>query len=148
MYSIVKTVNFGPDNAGLGTVGYTLSGGSRSTTGVTETAPGIYAVTLSLADDFSGTLVWDTGGAGPKYANEDIAQMRLGPEGLDAIPMTLSGVPVTFREWLVWLTLRFRRAHKNKLTGVITTFGPDQATAVTQQSSTNTGAEQTVGVVQ
>jgi len=32
----------------------------------------------------------------------------LGATGLDALPMTLNAAPSTFREWFVWLTLRFR----------------------------------------
>jgi hypothetical protein len=62
--------------------------------------------------------------------------------------MTLASSPSTFRDWFVWLTLRFRRTRKNKSTGAISVYGSDGATVVTTQTTTDTATEQTVGVTQ
>jgi hypothetical protein len=56
--------------------------------------------------------------------------------------------PSNFREWFVWLTLRFRRTRRSKATGMISVYGTDGTTVVTTQTSTDTGTEQTVGAVQ
>lgn len=77
-------VNFGQSFAGLATVGYTLYGetgntiASRSTSGVVEfgTGTGIYGAKITY-DPFTPLLiVWDTGGATPRYAAEN-AQVQL-----------------------------------------------------------------------
>lgn len=65
----VKTVNFGKTKSGLATVGFTLfdSTGveisSRSTLGVYEIGilTGIYGASVTFSDNFSGTILWDTG---------------------------------------------------------------------------------------
>jgi hypothetical protein len=66
--------------------------------------------------------------------------------GLDAIPVTLTGAPSNFREWLVWLTLRFRRTRKDKTTGAITVYGSTGSGVITTQATADTDTEQTVGV--
>lgn len=72
-YSIMQTLEGAP--AGLTTVGYTLygAGGSvyraRTTSGVSQYAPGTYAVNLTLPVGNYGIL-WDTGGASPQSASE------------------------------------------------------------------------------
>ena len=75
---LLKQVNFGPSEVGLGTVGFTLIDGDgttttpRSTTGVHEvgTSTGIYAAQVTFATQFSGSILWDTGGGSPVYAAE------------------------------------------------------------------------------
>ena len=59
--------DFGPRYTGLATVGYTLPGGSRTTSGVSELAAGtgIYGASITHADTISGALIWDTGGGSP-----------------------------------------------------------------------------------
>jgi hypothetical protein len=68
--SQLRNVNFGRTRlnaTGSSGVGYQLldtSGGvvsSRTTTGVYQTAPGIYAAYVSFPDDFRGQILWDTG---------------------------------------------------------------------------------------
>lgn len=76
----VKTANFGKTKSGLTTVGYELfdatgsAVGSRVTAGVYEvgTGTGVYGAEVSFPDDFSGTILWDTGeGATSSYASEE-----------------------------------------------------------------------------
>lgn len=45
---------------------------SRTTTGVYQTAPGIYAAYIAFPDEFRGQILWDTGTAFPEiyYASE------------------------------------------------------------------------------
>lgn len=68
--SQLKNVNFGrtrlnaTGSLGVGyqlldTVGSVVS--SRTTTGVYQTAPGIYAAYVSFPDNFRGQILWDTG---------------------------------------------------------------------------------------
>lgn len=74
-YSVFKAVDFGPAKGGLSSIGYTLTGGSRVTIGVAEvgTATGIYGATVTFADAFSGSILWDTGeGASTVFAAEAI----------------------------------------------------------------------------
>ena len=68
--SQLRNVNFGRTRlnaTGSSGVGYQLldtSGGvvsSRTTTGVYQTAPGIYAAYVSFPDNFRGQILWDTG---------------------------------------------------------------------------------------
>lgn len=74
-YTLSKSVNFGGTYAGLLTVGYTLTGGTRTTVGVSESpaSSGIYHATITFADGFSGQVVWDTGTIPTAYAVEDVA---------------------------------------------------------------------------
>jgi hypothetical protein len=70
--SQLRNVNFGRSKSGatgpMG-VGYQLldtSGSptaSRTTAGVYQTAPGIYAAYISFPDNFRGQILWDTGSA-------------------------------------------------------------------------------------
>lgn len=77
---IVKTVNFGKTKTGLLTVGYTL----YDTIGVVVTprteddvyevgnGTGIYSAEVTFPDNFSGTILWDTGqGVATAYASEE-----------------------------------------------------------------------------
>lgn len=68
----LRNVNFGRsklDATGSSGVGYQLldSAGStislRTTTGVYQTAPGIYSAYVSFPDNFRGQILWDTGTA-------------------------------------------------------------------------------------
>ncbi len=83
-------VDFGPRYSGLATVGYTLPGGSRTTSGVTElhAGTGAYGATISYDSSLSGALKWDTGGGSPVFAFEDVSPLeacKLTSDGLDAI---------------------------------------------------------------
>ena len=78
--TIVKTANFGKTRGNLDTVGYTLFDttgveiSSRSTLGVYEVGieTGIYAASITFADNFAGTILWDTGQAdNTVYASEE-----------------------------------------------------------------------------
>jgi hypothetical protein len=77
------SVNFGKlkaDAIGVNGVGYKIldQAGSvataRTTVGVYQTAPGIYAALITLSNDFIGQVVWDTGTffATTSYASEDL----------------------------------------------------------------------------
>lgn len=68
----LKNVNFGRTRlnaTGSTGVGYQLLDtagsvvSSRTTTGVYQTAPGIYAAYISFPDSFKGQVLWDTGTA-------------------------------------------------------------------------------------
>ncbi len=76
----VKSANFGKLRGGLSTVGYTLysSAGAvaavRSTVGVHElgSSTGIYAALVTFPDNFTGSILWDTGQGGDTvYASEE-----------------------------------------------------------------------------
>lgn len=67
---LLQNVNFGRlklDATGSLGVGYTLLDTSgtvtvpRTTTGVYQAAPGIYAAYVSFPDNFKGQILWDTG---------------------------------------------------------------------------------------
>lgn len=79
--SQLRLVDFGSskfDATGSSGVGYQLldAAGSvaviRTTTGVYQTAPGIYAAYISFPDNFRGQILWDTGTFFPTtfYATE------------------------------------------------------------------------------
>jgi hypothetical protein len=80
---LLQNVNFGRskyDATGSLGVGYSLLGTdgtvveSRTTTGVYQTAPGIYAAYVSFPDNFKGQILWDTGDhyfLTASYATED-----------------------------------------------------------------------------
>ena len=68
--SQLRNVNFGRTKlnaTGSSGVGYQLLDvtgapvASRTTSGVYQTAPGIYAAYVSFPDDFRGQILWDTG---------------------------------------------------------------------------------------
>ena len=61
----------------------------------------------------------------------------LGATGLDAISMTLSTAPSIFREWFVWLTLRFRRTRRGRPTGAVSVYGTDGPMVITTQAYTD-----------
>jgi hypothetical protein len=44
---------------------------------------GIYKTAVTFADGFSGTLLWDTGEATPRYAAEEVNPEELGANALD-----------------------------------------------------------------
>ena len=73
--------------------------------------------------------------------------MITGLENCQASSLTMSCdlAPSTFRDWFVWLTLRFRRTARNKTTGQITVYGTDATTVVTTQTSTESDTAQTTG---
>lgn len=79
--SQLRNVNFGRTRlnaTGSTGVGYQLLDetgaveSARTTTGVYQTAPGIYAAYISFPDDFRGQVLWDTGTTFPStfYATE------------------------------------------------------------------------------
>ena len=71
------TADFGPNNGGIGTTGYTLknaAGGdaqARTTTGVVDQGNGMYGVEVDLPPT-AVAVKWDTGGGSPVYAHEDL----------------------------------------------------------------------------
>lgn len=68
-----RTVDFGPRRSGLATVGYSLGGSPRTTSGVSEHVPGTGIYAAAIADPGVPTyLLWDTGGSAPRYAVEDV----------------------------------------------------------------------------
>ena len=82
--TLVKNVNFGRSQRGLTTVGYTLVGSTgavaspRTASGVYEvgTLTGIYAAQVTFPTGFHGSILWDTGGAEPKYASEEYSPIE------------------------------------------------------------------------
>lgn len=80
-HSQLRNVNFGKSKQGatgpsgvgyqvLDTAGSVVS--ARTTSGVYQTAPGIYGAFITFPDDFRGQVLWDTGTAFPEthYATE------------------------------------------------------------------------------
>jgi hypothetical protein len=80
MGTVYKEASFGVPRSALSTVGYTVlteSGtteAARTTTGVNEhpAGSGTYGASITLADGFSGTIAWDTGGGSPLTAYDEI----------------------------------------------------------------------------
>jgi hypothetical protein len=78
MLSQVRSVDFGINYGGLGTVSYSLYSETNtlvfgpSSVGVTEvgTLTGIYSANISFPDDFHGTILWSSGGADAVFAAE------------------------------------------------------------------------------
>jgi hypothetical protein len=100
-YTLYKTVNFGPGKAGLSSVGYTLTGGSRITAGVAEvgTATGIYAATVTFTDAFAGAILWDTGeGGSTAYAAEEVNTAPADVKRINGVLLTGTGIEET-DEW-------------------------------------------------
>lgn len=93
------TVQFGPAFAGCDTVGYTLMGGDgagvseRVSSGIVElpAQSGLFGAAVNLPDDFIGSVVWDTGGAAPVYAIEDVNAAAAGGSGALEDPRIMSG---------------------------------------------------------
>lgn len=79
MSARIHIVNFGQSNGGLATVGYTLlnidgtTKVSRSTSGVVEygSSTGIYGSNIDYNQFDQVVVLWDTGGATPRYAVEE-----------------------------------------------------------------------------
>lgn len=93
------TVQFGPAYADCATVGYTLMDsdgvnvGGRVNSGIIElpARSGLFGALVSLPDDFAGSVVWDTGGAAPVYAIEEINTATSGGSGALQDPRIMSG---------------------------------------------------------
>lgn len=73
-YTRLKTVDFGPLQTGLATVGYSLDGTVWTTSGVSEvvSGSGAYQASIVFADGFRGVLRWRTGPTSPIFAFEEI----------------------------------------------------------------------------
>jgi hypothetical protein len=99
MQQCYLTVQFGPAFAGCATVGYTLMGGDgasvgeRMISGIVElpAQSGLFGAAVSLPDSFIGSVVWDTGGAAPVYAIEEVNAAAAGGSGGSQDPRIMSG---------------------------------------------------------
>jgi len=118
--TLVKNVNFGSALGSLTTVGYrlfwldgTLSG-SRTTSDVGEifADTGIYSSSIYFSTNFSGSVLWDTGGSSPTYATEEYNPQ---PEQIEFIKNIEGG------KWKL-----------NKTTKVMTFYEDDNQTVVAQ----------------
>jgi hypothetical protein len=109
-------------------------GGGGHGLAIAAAGAGNHDIALLGSGDILGDLAGDVTGS-----------VALAATGLDAIPMTLAGAPSSFRDWFVWLTLRFRKVRRVKGTGILTVYGPDATTVVTTQATTDTDIEQTTG---
>jgi hypothetical protein len=103
--SQLRNVNFGrtrlnaTGSSGVGyqildTVGSVVS--PRTTSGVYQTAPGIYAAYVTFPDNFRGQLLWDTGATFPtaSYATEQYNVEENNPN-VDAVLDTLHDITGT-----------------------------------------------------
>ena len=97
---------FGPGFTGLATVGYALKDSTgadvvaRTTSGVFEVAGGTYAVVAPAVADNVATVQWDTGGASPVYAHEDIgAVLRRVVEHVNADTGSISASAIADAVW-------------------------------------------------
>lgn len=107
--TLLKNVNFGrnrPDMTGSSGVTYHVldSGGTSvfgpSTSGVYQTAPGIYAASISFADNFNGQLLWTcpvSGSFSAAYATED-QNVSNSDTRVDDILTAVAGVNVKLQE--------------------------------------------------
>lgn len=99
-----RTAAFGTAKSGLSTVGYRLNGGTRTTAGVAEVGAGsgIYGALVTFPDDFTGSILWDTGDSSVAYAggavnpigDEQGGSPTIAADGLDAVldaPGTIGG---------------------------------------------------------
>lgn len=75
-------------------------------------------------------------------------RVTLAPTGLDAISTTLNAEPTTFPQWLMWLVLRLRRSRLVKATGILSVYGSNGSTVITDQLTTDDTTQQTVGAIQ
>lgn len=95
-YVRYRQANFGPAYTGLATVGYQLVNAdgtialARTTSGVAERGAGTgsYGALVTHPAAFTGEIRWDTGGASPVYASEDVNPGR--DEYADAATSTRS----------------------------------------------------------
>lgn len=90
----LRTVNFGSGYAGSVAIGYSIYNnqgsivGTRKTSGVFEigTSTGIFGALVGLSDKDEQILMWDTGGANPRYAiDESLVQLNNIQEETDKI---------------------------------------------------------------
>ncbi|MGR3311152.1 MAG: hypothetical protein ACUZ77_10310 [Candidatus Brocadiales bacterium] len=77
--NIPLAVGFGSSRAGLDTVGYQLKdingnniGARVSGAAIKEIGAGYYQAWVSIPDNFTGGILWDTGDVGPRSAYEEI----------------------------------------------------------------------------
>lgn len=75
-------------------------------------------------------------------------RIKLMPAGLDDISITISGQPTTFPQWVMWLCRRFVRIRRVKTTGILSVYGSDGISVVTNQLTTDNATEQTTGAFQ
>lgn len=117
--SQLRNVNFGRSKSGATGptgVGYQLldpagaPASSRTTVGVYQTAPGIYAAYVSFPDNFRGQILWDTGTAFPTtfYATEQYNYEENNPKVNDiydvvtAMTGTLNSIyDIQFGRWRI-----------------------------------------------
>jgi len=120
--TLVKNANFGPGQTGLSTVGYRLFNsagalsGSRITSGVGEilAGTGIYSASVHFSTNFSGSILWDTGGSSPVYATEEYNPQ---PEQIEFIKSLEGG------RWKLNSTDNTMTFYKDDNTTVIAKFG-------------------------
>ena len=119
---LVKNVNFGPGQTGLSTVAYrlldsvgTLSG-SRTTSGVGEilAGTGIYSASIYFSANFSGSVLWDTGGSSPIFATEEYNPQ---PEQIEVIKSIEGG------RWKLNSTDKTMTFYKDDNTTIVAKFG-------------------------
>ena len=119
---LLKQVNFGPSKAGTATVGFTLIDGdgavssSRSVVGVHEvgTLTGIFASQITFTSQFSGSILWDTGGGSPVYAAEQYNPIA---ENIEFVKDIEGG------RWTIDETTKQMTFYKSDNSTVVATFG-------------------------
>jgi hypothetical protein len=134
--SFPQSVNFGAGSAGLGTVGYTLlanngtTAQARTITGVTELVAnsGIYGAIISEVVS-AARIVWDTGGATPKYAIDDLPSVAADVLLCRSLSTTraLFGTPPT-RSLINGLARLVNRSRN--LNNVVSVYAEDDSTIV------------------
>ena len=112
----------------------------RGTDGANQTVPdaaGIVATALGVLQTH-GDDTWAASGVGK-------TGYKLAADGLDSIAATEpTAKPTNFREWLMWLVQRFRRAKLDRTAGTLTVEKED-GTVVTQQDVSDDGVAQQLG---
>jgi hypothetical protein len=79
---------------------------------------------------------------------DSTGRVKLMPAGLDDLSMVLLTAPVTFRDWCVWLILRFRRTRRVKASGILNVYGSNGSTVITSQVTSDNSTETVVGAVE
>ncbi len=148
-YSKLFIVQFGASKTGLtGTVGFALYNAdntlntARTTAGITERGSGTgqYAATVTVPSAFQGEIRWDTGGASPIYASEEINHTVDAQEAADILlarPMTTAEATADDHS-LCYVVLVCSEMSLNPSTGALTVKKSDGSTTFASKTATTT----------
>ena len=104
--TLTKNCSMGGSQTGLvGTIGVTLLNPdgtvhtARATAGIYEIGGGCYGDQITFADDWIGSIKWDTGGGTPVYAVEEYSYYENNPK-VDVILTDTDNLQTNQSDWL------------------------------------------------